>query len=809
MKKFICIHGHFYQPPRENPWIESIEQQDSAYPYHDWNERILAECYGPNGTSRILDENGRITKIVNNYSRINFNFGPTLLSWMEENAHDTYRSVLEADQESRERFSGHGSAIAQVYNHMILPLANSRDKFTQIHWGIRDFEFRFGRKPEGLWLSETAVDLESLEIMARLDIKYTILAPSQAKAFRRRGDPDWIPLHNGSIDPTRPYWLKLPSGKELALFFYDGPISRAVAFERLLDKGDYLINRLMGGFTDQRSWDQLVHIATDGETYGHHHRHGEMALAYALEQIEAKGLAKLTNYGEFLALNPPVYEVQIHENTSWSCMHGIERWRSDCGCNAGGMPEWNQSWRKPLREALDWLRNEIIPLFEKKGADYYKDPWGARDEYIELLFDRSHESIEEFLKKWGSRELAPSEKSTALKLLELQRQAMLMYTSCGWFFNDISGIETIQILQYAGRVLQLSEELFDQSFEAAFLERLAAAKSNVVDMRDGRRVYEKYVKSSSMDLLKVGAHYAISSLFSDGVSESNTYCYRIEYEDYKTFTAGKARLVVGWIHVISDITLESERLVFSILHLGDHNLSGGVCRFTTPETYGAMIDEMVTVFRKADFSETIRVMDRHFGSATYSLKSLFRDEQRKIVASILGSVMAESEMILRQIYENNVPLMRFLADLSAPLPKALQAAAEFSVNLSLRHALEGEEMDVDKVRGILEEAKEARIPLDGVGLAYVVQNTLGHMVDALWAEPQDQALMNHFNTVMGLITDLPFEVSLWNVQNNYYEFFQRIYPNVKARAEVGDETAIEWKESFLSLGEKLRVKIDG
>ena len=297
MDRYICIHGHFYQPPRENPWLEAIELQDSAYPYHDWNERITAECYAPNAVSRILDAENRITRLVNNYAKISFNFGPTLLGWLAATAPEVYQAVLAADRQSRETFSGHGSAIAQPYNHVILPLANHRDRYTQIYWGIRDFEHHFGRAPEGMWLPETAVDLESLEILAELGMRFTILAPHQASRVRSIGSRTWDSVAGGQIDPTRAYEQRLPSGRTLAIFFYDGPVSRAVAFEGLLSRGESFADRLNSAFSEERDWPQLVHIATDGESYGHHHRFGEMALSYALNCIEANQLARLTNYG--------------------------------------------------------------------------------------------------------------------------------------------------------------------------------------------------------------------------------------------------------------------------------------------------------------------------------------------------------------------------------------------------------------------------------------------------------------------------------------------------------------------------------
>ncbi|HEY6988758.1 MAG TPA: glycoside hydrolase, partial [Bryobacteraceae bacterium] len=300
--KYLCIHCHFYQPPRENPWLEQIELQDSAYPYHDWNERITAECYGPNLAARILDDQQRITRIVNNYSRISFNFGPTLLSWAAEHARDVYRGIIEADQRSQKLFAGHGSAMAQAYNHMIMPLANRRDKETQIRWGMEDFASRFGRVPEGMWLPETAVDVETLELIAEAGLLFTILAPHQAKAIRPLTGGDWQDVTGSKIDPSRAYLFRTPGGKPLNLFFYDGPISQAVAFEKLLENGGKFAARLLGGLADHNAEAQLAHIATDGETYGHHHRHGEMALAYALDQIETKKQARITNYGEFLEI---------------------------------------------------------------------------------------------------------------------------------------------------------------------------------------------------------------------------------------------------------------------------------------------------------------------------------------------------------------------------------------------------------------------------------------------------------------------------------------------------------------------------
>jgi alpha-amylase/alpha-mannosidase (GH57 family) len=494
LEKYICIHGHFYQPPRENAWLEVIEVQDSAHPYHDWNERISAECYAPNTASRILNDKGAIKNIINNYSKISFNFGPTLLSWMEHNDPETYAAILEADKESLKNFSGHGSAIAQVYNHMILPLANSRDKETQIIWGIQDFIYRFERKPEGMWLAETAVDTESLELLAKHGITYTILAPRQAKAIRKIGKEEWLPVNAHTVDTKRPYLCKLPSGKSIILFFYDGDIAQGVAFSGLLNDGRKFAHRLVDAFDETSDEPQLAHIATDGETYGHHHKHGDMALAFCLDYIQRYKQSHLTNYGEFLSKFPPMYEAQIHENSSWSCVHGVERWRSDCGCHSGGNPSWNQKWRGPLREALDWLRDQLATIYEEKGSEVLLDPWQARDEYIHVILNRNDETIERFLEKHCSKTV---EHNRVLRLMETQRNAMLMYTSCGWFFDEVSGIETTQIMQYACRAMQLVSQLVDVNLEEEFLKRLEKAPSNIPSLQDGAQVSSKKTLSLS------------------------------------------------------------------------------------------------------------------------------------------------------------------------------------------------------------------------------------------------------------------------------------------------------------------------
>ena len=811
MNRYLCIHGHFYQPPRENPWLEATELEDSAKPYHDWNERITAECYAVNGHTRILDSDQRIVQIVNNYSKISFNMGPTLLSWMEEKAPRVYGAVLQADRESQKNFGGHGSAVAQVYNHIIMPLATRRDKLTQIVWGMRDFEHRFKRRPEGMWLAETAVDLETLDLLAESGILYTILAPSQARRVRRLGAQNWKDVSGARIDPTRPYLLNLPSGRKISLFFYDGPIARAVAFEGLLRNGEHLAGRLLSGFTETRQRPQLMHIATDGESYGHHHRHGDMALAYALHWIEQGSHARITNYGEFLELFPPGHEVEIFENSSWSCVHGIERWRSDCGCNSGGYGHWNQSWRAPLRAALDWLRDELGQLFETKGKGLFRDPFAARNEYIDVILNRATDNVDRFLLQHAGRTLDAAERCTALELLEMQRHTLLMYTSCGWFFDELSGIETVQVIRYAGRALQLASELAgDQSgqIERGFVERLAQARSNLPEHGDGEKIYNKWIKPSIVDLRRVGAHYAVSSIFEEYGGSAKIHCYTVERLDHRMLRAGRARLSLGHIRIVSQMTEKSEELAFGVVHMGDHSIVGGIRAFPGTEVYEGLMREMSETFLRVDMPELMQLIDRHFSSGRYSLNLLFRDEQCKILNLILESTLKEAEESYHQIYEHHVGLMRFFSGLSLPVPRAFYTAAEFSLNMRLRRAFSAPELDYMQISALLTEVRAAGIVLEVENLEYILRRTLEQMADALVESPhQLNRLLRLANAMAFARRELPFAINTWQVQNIYYEMQRNVYPDVHAHAMLNDAQARSWLAPFLELGENLGMRV--
>ena len=474
----LVIHGHFYQPPRENPWTGEVEREPSAAPYHDWNERIHAECYAPNA-------------VADNYTRISFNFGPTLLSWLEVHHPDTYQHILDADEESGLERSGHGNAIAQAYGHAILPLCNERDRLTQVVWGLADFRFRFGREAEALWLPETAANDATLALLIDQGLHYVILAPDQAQ--RVFSGSEWLDVSGGKIDSTRPYRFEHPDGshRSIAIFFYDGPLARAIAFEKALTSSRGLVARFIN--VAQRG--DLVNVATDGETYGHHFKFGDLCLAHALG-VEAKQAGFwITNYGEYLDRNPPELVVEIDngvagEGSSWSCAHGVGRWTRNCGCHTGGEAGWNQAWREPLRIALNFLRDDAALKFESAGGELLRDPWRARNDYISVLLDPEKER-ERFLARHAVRSLDSIEQERVFNLLEMQRSALLMFTSCGWFFSDLAGIETIQVLRYAARVLDLQQQLgFDVPRER-FLELLSNATSNQPEKGNGADVFAR------------------------------------------------------------------------------------------------------------------------------------------------------------------------------------------------------------------------------------------------------------------------------------------------------------------------------
>ena len=697
--RYLCIHGHFYQPPRENAWLEIIERQDSAAPYHDWNERICAECYGPNALARVLDGAQNLTELTNNYSRISFNFGPTLLSWMEQYAPEVYQAVLEADKISQTRFGGHGGAIAQVYNHIILPLANARDKETQIKWGITDFTKRFGRAPEALWLAETACDTPTLCALADAGMKFVILAPGQCARVRKIGTEKWEEV-GGAVDPKRAYQCNLPNGKSIALFFYDGPISQGIAFADTLSSGEKFAERLLSTYNNSEE-NQLMHIATDGETYGHHQKFADMALAYCLKKVEETPDVELTVYGEFLEKNPPCYEAQIVENSSWSCCHGVERWRSDCGCNSG-RPVWRQKWRKPLRDALDFVRDELANTFDTVGRAYFKDPWAARNDYVELMLDRSLNAQHCFFLKHAT-EKAWNDRAGALTLLEMQKNALFMYTSCGWFFDEISGIETVQIMQYACRALELNKRLTGNDLEPAFIEKLALAPSNIRELKNGARVYEKYVKPQATPVEKLALEHIISLMADETVNPKRAFSCEVLSFAPRKFAAENARFWCGEITLKSTLTLVEKTVCFAVLRQGAGRFTCAADEHAGQDAQ-AWFNEWENLFNAQKYDELHESVIAHLPHQ-YPVYGMINDVRQKVMQTTFRKMDAQTDESFARLFETQYPVVRALQNIGAPVPKPFLMVAERVLAADIKEEIRAADINIGALEELMEDVK--------------------------------------------------------------------------------------------------------
>ena len=815
-EKFLTIHGHFYQPPRENPWLEAIELQDSALPFHDWNERITKECYNPNSVSKIVDNRNRILDVVNNYSLMSFNFGPTLLSWMEQYAPLTYERIIKADIESIDLNDGHGNAMAQVYNHMIMPLANEQDKQTQVKWGIRDFEYRFGRKPEGMWLAETAVDDDTLRVLEENGIKFTVLSPYQALKIKGPKDKEWTDVSWGNIDPARSYNYNIKSapGKSIALFFYDGAISRSVAFDELLKDGNKFIKRLKEGLSDTRDYPQIVNIATDGESYGHHTKFGDMALSYVLKiRAEDEGF-KITNYAAYLDKYRSDYEVDIKQASSWSCFHGVGRWCEDCGCSTGGHPGWNQKWRKPLRDALDYLRDELVKVFEKEGPKYFNtDIWEVRNNYIDVILSRTEANIKKFQSKYFLPNLSDEDKVRGMKLLEIQRQALLMYTSCGWFFSEISGIETVQIMKYAARAMQLAAYFTKQNFEKKFLEILSEAKSNIQEYGTGKDIYERFVKPSVVTPKQVVSLWAISSLYEDFDDEENVYCYKIKSYDYQKVQKGTSTFIVGHTELQSRITLESVNQIFALVQFSGGDFHCAIKEYSDEGAYNTIKTDLIKTFMLNPLTEIIRALDENFGKEYFTLKDIFIEERRKILQIMLKGKLEKFAQTYKDMYDEGKGSIYHMQNLGLEIPDEFKIAATYTLSRKFNDLVAHSGGFVDptilqQAFDINYEAKKMGIKLDRtpsntIFAKKILQNTI--RLAQSFESQQAEVLLEIFDNV----EKLDLEIDIAEAQNIY---FNRIYHKIGNIIEnyttTGRSKDKEFINMLLDIGTKLNINTD-
>lgn len=813
---FLTIHGHFYQPPRENPWLEAIELQDSALPFHDWNERICKECYNPNSVSKIVDNRNRILDVVNNYEKMSFNFGPTLLSWMEIYAPLTYERIIKADIESVTEHNGHGNAIAQVYNHIIMPLANTNDKETQVKWGIRDFEYRFGRKPEGMWLAETAVDDATLKVLVDNGIKFTILSPYQALKIKRESDKDWTDVSWGNIDPARSYryYIKSEPGKYIDLFFYDGAISKSVAFDELLKDGNRFIKRLKDGVSDLRDFPQLINIATDGESYGHHTKFGDMALSYVLKVKAQDECFKITNYGEYLEKYRSDYIVDIKQASSWSCFHGVGRWKEDCGCSTGGHPGWNQKWRKPLRNALDYLRDELVKIFEAEGPKYFTDDvWQVRNRYIDVIFDRNELNVKAFQNANFKPELSDNERVKAMELLEIQRQTMLMYTSCGWFFSEISGIETVQIMKYAARAIQLAARFTDKNFEDNFKNILAEAKSNLNEYGTGKDIYERFVKPSVITVKQIAALWALTSLYQDFEDEENVYCYTIKKHAYKKVSKGTSNLVVGHIEVKSRITLQKMNVMFALMQYAGGDFHCAIKEYSDDFEFNKMKNELIKTFMLNSITEIIRALDEYFGKEYFTLKDIFIEERRKILQVLLKDKLEKFSQTYQDMYDGGKGSIYHLQSLGLAIPDEFKLSAGYALSRKFnRIVLDNDAyLDNDAIQQAMDfnfEAKKIGIKLNKKLANDLFSKKILQNVNRLvysFEYQQTEIILELFDE----ISSLELEVDIAEAQNIYFaKIYHRISEILESEQFAKKNQAKKFVNALLDIGDKLNINTE-
>lgn len=814
-EKFLTIHGHFYQPPRENPWLEAIELQDSALPFHDWNERICKECYNPNSVSRIVDNKNQILDIVNNYQYMSFNFGPTLLSWMEEFAPLTYERIIKADIDSISEHSGHGNALAQVYNHMIMPLANAHDKETQVKWGIRDFEYRFGRKPEGIWLAETAVDDATLKVLVDNGIKFTILSPYQALKIRKTGDKEWQDVSWGNIDPARSYkyTLKCDSKKSIDLFFYDGAISRSVAFDELLKDGNRFIKRLKEGVSETRNYPQLVNIATDGESYGHHTKFGDMALSYVLKiKAEDEGF-KITNYAEYLDKYESDYEVDIKQASSWSCFHGVGRWKEDCGCSTGGHPGWNQKWREPLRNALDYLRDELAKVFEAEGPKYFNDnPWTIRNKYIDVILDRNYITIRKFQKENFKPDLTEEQKVKGMELLEIQRQAMLMYTSCGWFFSEISGIETVQIMKYAARAMQLVARFTNEDFETHFKDILSQAKSNIAEFGTGKDIYEHFVKPSVVTAKQIACLWAISSIYQDFEDEEDVYCYTVKRLSYQKVQKGSSNFLVGHIEISSKVTLQKADLMFALMQYAGGDFHCAIKEFSNDAEFNKLQATLIKTFALNPITEIIRTLDEKFGKEYFTLKDIFIEERKKILQILLKDQLEKFGNTYKEMYDQGKGSIYHMQNLGLEIPKEFKISAEYALSHRYNDLLAGSDGFVEtpiiqQIKDINFEAKRMNIAIDKTpsnkNFAKRIITNLNRLTKSFEIQQADTII-----ELFEIVEKLDLQIDISEAQNVYYnKIYHRIGDILENNEKEPRDKDIKFIKLLLNIGEKLNINV--
>jgi alpha-amylase/alpha-mannosidase (GH57 family) len=774
----VVLHAHFYQPPRDNPWTESVDREWTAAPFHDWNERIEAECYGANTHARVFGESGRVVDIVNNYAHLHFNVGPTLFSWLESKAPYTYARILEADRASCRLHDGHGGAIAQAYSHAILPLCNDRDRDTQIRWGIADFRYRFGRAPEAMWLPETACDLVTADALARHGMRYVILSPHQAKRVRDAHSGSWRDVSDGSVDPRRPYRLALREGRSITCFFYDGPIAHAMSFEAMLDTSRGIAQRLRAAALPGGGSNQLIHVATDGETYGHHKRHADRSLAYFVrKEAEAHGL-RLTTYGAHLDRVSVDDEVELKdgEGTAWSCAHGLGRWIRDCGCNAGRQPGFRQGWRGPLREALNGLRDDAARIFEDLGENWLRDAWGARDEYIEVVLRCTPEARGAFLARHARPQLSSADRVRVFELMEAQRMTQLMYASCGWFFDDLAGLETTQIMKYAGMAARLLESASGRPALPAFLERLSLARSNIQQEGNGADIFLRHVTPGEVSPKRRVARFASSTLFGGTPSRVKDPAYEIETLDRVVFAQASHQMVVGRVHLRRTRTERATAFIYGAAALPERDMHCGVIASDDEATFEAILRDAQTVFEQPSTPRVIRLIDRHLGPDFFSVRELSDAGRAEFIEHMVTDLIERLGATYGYLYDEHRRTMEAFERAGTEVPRELRMVAEYTLARRLDAAVmeAADPTDPGLVRtakGISRQARELGIKLVAPRSASRLQELLARAAELLEGEC-DVSQAEHTIALLSLTEVLGVQVAFDRLQDVVLELLR-------------------------------------
>ncbi len=769
--KFLIIHAHFYQPPRENPWLGIIERQEGASPFQNWNERITAECYKANTLSRTLDGKGRILSIVNNFKYLSFNVGPTLLNWLQECHPATYDAIVAADFESRTLNSGHGNAIAQVYNHVIMPLASKREQEIQIICGKRDFRRHYGREAESIWLAEAAINETTVELLIEHGTKFVILSPFQAYRIKKIGDDHWLDVSDGSIDSSMPYRIFSDNG-HLDVFFYNKPVSTAVAFEHLLRDADRFAKKLSSAL-GKKDGARLMNICTDGESYGHHEAFGDMCLSAFFSGIAEKHGFRITNYGNYIEQFPPFMQVELKpgkngEGTSWSCSHGVDRWQKDCGCSSGGNPGWNQRWREPLRKGLIKLKEELDNIYEEGVKDFFSDPWGPLVDFIEIRKNRSNRDADAFLSRYINKNLDDGEREHLLRLLESQLNSHLMFTSCAWFFDDISGIEAIQNLKYAARAVELSGRT---ELITILLDKLAEAKSNIGE-DTGKNLYLKII-APMMRTYDLVANQAIMESVLLEKESGRYFFYDVCVKDKERFD--NYGLTLGRLELLDSFLGIRKEYLFFCVQNDEFFLQTWLGKDLSWEVRSRILEKLKHRDKNPS-SLTAQEIGKEFGLRCYGLSDLLEYDRKEILAKAMVKDFGGLKERTLAYFNKNEKLIGQMIRFGLDLPSEVRLTVSFAIHHKLKFEMEclkGETNPekFEKVMELISFSRKLKIPIDTDSEKKDILETLLGKFRKLFKDP-DLNLLIEIRNITGIISTIGFKIDLAPVQNILFEYFE-------------------------------------